>query len=126
MATIINFSGGAYGIAADETALNIEAFEVKCSPSFRELLGDRVNNPKAWAIGASMQNITLSGEISGSTGPMAFTFTTACTLANMTSLGTIFGISAGDVLLEEATVSQARAGWKSLSQSLRRDVGVTV
>lgn len=124
MATLVNLSGFQYGVELDETSLNIEAFEVTVAPQFKEYLPDKVNNNRGFAIGQLRSEITLNGELSAaSSGVLAFTFSTACTLANDVDY---FGQTAGSIFLDSATISQNRAGWKSLSQNLSRDTSIVL
>lgn len=121
MATLVNLSGFQYGVAADETSLNIEAFNSNIAPQFKEYLPDKANANRGFAVGPTRREITLNGELSAATlGVLAFTFSTACTLANSST----YYSATGGIYMDSAAVSESRAGWKSLSLTLSSDPGI--
>lgn len=115
--TLINLSGYQFGIEAEETALNVKSFDVAYKPEFKEWLRGKTNEKIGFALAPTEAEITLEAEIKGS---LTQTFATAATLANDTS---DFG-AAGAIYLDEATVKQARDGWRSLSAKYSRCAGI--
>lgn len=121
--TLIAAAGFQPGIEVDQTGLNIAS---QSSRYFSEV--DRVLLNKTGEVRGRARStkpsveVTLQGEVAGSTGAMAFSFLTACTLANDTDL---FGRDTGILLMGEVTESQEREGWRSVSMNLRADPGIT-
>lgn len=111
-----------HGIALDETGINAQAFSRQYKPEFIDLLHGINGEVRGQARGAVMTTLTVSGQVAGSTGVMAFTFYTACTLANVIDG---FGQTAGLVLLDDATVSSTFDGWQGVNQTLSRYAGIT-
>lgn len=110
--TLVNLVGFQRGVELDETALNIETFDVTTRPEYKEFLKDKVGEKRGFAVAQPEQEITVVGEISGGTGLMAGTFAAAQTLANDVDY---FGMVDGAIFMDEATVSQGREAWKNLN-----------
>lgn len=124
MASLVDLSGYQYGIETAETSLEVKSFVVTTAPQFKQYQVDRTNTNIGFAVGPARQEITLEGELNAaSLGVLAFTFATACTLANDKDY---FGVTTGDVFLDSATVTQTFDGFKSLSMNLSRDGSITV
>jgi hypothetical protein len=122
MATLVNLTGRQYGVELDETSMDIKKFDVDTGPQFKEYQTDKANANIGFVTGPIRQTITLEGELSASSlGVLAFTFTTACTLANDKDY---FGVSTGDVFMDSARISQMSDGLKSISINLSRDPGI--
>lgn len=101
------------GIAYNEGGIAVRTFEVRYFPEVNERLQNNVGETIARAISDKYsREITVQGEITGSTGVMAFALAANCTFANNVA---DFGDGSGRILMDEATVSQERAGWKSLN-----------
>lgn len=124
MATLTSgISGHQYGIESDETSLIVKSFVVDVAPQHSTKQVDKVNNALGRAIGAIGSTITMEGELSASSsGVLAYTFTTACTVANDKDY---YGHTTGDVFLDRAQITQVFNGFKSLSLNLSRDAGVS-
>lgn len=121
--TLLNASGFQAAIEVDETGVNLASYSCRYYPQFRRELLNYLGQTRGWALPTIPSGeVSMQGEVSGGTGVMAYTFLTACTIANDTAL---FGRSAGIFLLLEATETQDREGWRSISQSLRADPLVT-
>jgi hypothetical protein len=118
--TYINTTAFKFGVNADETAINIESIEVTTKPEFIDSLIGKDGHSRAEARGAAEQEITLKGEVGGSTGIMAATFYAAVTIANST---TYYGGS-GVALLNEAAITEERQGWKKGTWKLQRKAGI--
>lgn len=123
MATLVDLTGYQYGVETAETSFEVKNFTVTVSPSFKQKFTDRVNNPIGFAIGALQASITMDGELSAaSLGPLAFTFSTACTLGNDKDYN---GLTTGDVFLDEITYTQTFNDVKKVSCAMSRDAGIT-
>lgn len=108
------------GVETDETGINIAAFSCRYYLAVNEKLPSNVGEPRARALSDDFsRDITLRGEVLvGGGGVLDFTIGTDCALAN--DIDT-FGTGAGSVLLDEATESQERAGWRTLDMRLSSD-----
>lgn len=118
--TILGTAGPQYANEAAETGINLESFSVKYSPEFRAKLQNYLNQTINIALPTlASRAVTVTGEyLSGATGVMAYTFLTACTVANDIA---DFGSPAGILLMTEATVSQSRSGWRTVTVTLESD-----
>src|SRR4051812_26750622 len=105
MALILrNLTGFQRGIELDEVGVNIERLEIRIAPEWKEKLPDRNNQSRGFAQPAlPSREITLNGEISGTTGVMAMAFGTPLVLLNDIDY---FGTTTGDIYGDEATVVQ--------------------
>ncbi len=113
------------GVETDETGINISNFSVRYYLAINEKLPSNVGEPRARALADDFsRDISLRGEVLiGGGGVLDFTIGTACSLANDTDT---FGTGAGTILLDEATETQERAGWRSLDMRLSSDPQLTV
>jgi len=118
--TLVNLTGWAWGVGADETGINIENFQPTVKPEFKEYAMNRQGEKIGFCVGEPATEITIDGEVTGSTGLMAATFAAAVTLANTFAL---FG-SAGGIYLDEASVPTTRSGWKKVSFKFSRNKGI--
>jgi len=108
------------GVETDEVGINIAAFSCRYYLAVNEKLPSNVGEPRARALSDQFsRDITLRGEtLVGGGGVLDFTIGTACTLAN--DIDT-YGDGSGVVLMDEATESQERAGWRTLDVRLSSD-----
>lgn len=122
--TLVDLSGYQFGIETAETSIEVKSFVVVTEPQFKNYQVSRTNENIGFAVGPARQTITLEGELNASSlGVLAFTFATACTLANDKDY---FGVTTGDVFMDSVTVTQSFGGFKSLSMNLSRDQAITV
>jgi len=117
--TLVNASGFAFGVAADETGMNMSTRNVTYKPEFKENLVSRQNEKIGFAIGETETEISLSGEVHGAL--VATAFATATTLAETPAL---FSASGG-VYLNEATLDQGRSAWKTASLKFSMNHGIS-
>jgi|SRR6516162_10964056 hypothetical protein len=101
------------GVEVNEVGIAIRRFTVRYTPE----INDRLQNNAGETIARAMSNdasreVTYEGETTGANGVMAFTFGSTCSFANDVA---DFGTGYGRLLLDEATVTQERAGWRSVS-----------
>lgn len=113
--TLKNLTGYQRGIETAETGINVESFDVRYFPQWKEFLKDRPGLIIGFAVPSVLsREITVTGEINGSTGLMAATHTASVSLANDTA---DFDAS-GTIYMDEASVSQGRAAWRALAMRL--------
>jgi hypothetical protein len=108
------------GVETDETGINIAAFTVRYYLAVNEKLPSNVGEPRARALSDDFsRDISLRGEVLvGGGGVLDFTIGTDCALANDVDT---FGTGTGSILLDEATETQERAGWRTLDMRLSSD-----
>jgi hypothetical protein len=123
--TILGGTGFQRGVEAQEVGINCESFECRYFPEVNEGLAGIGGEifVKAKSVKPS-RDVTIQGEVSGATGVMAYTTTTACTTANDTD--TFGGTPSGDLLLDEATETQNRTAWRSVNIKLSSNPNLTV
>jgi hypothetical protein len=110
------------GVELDETGINVSGFSVRYYLAVNEKLPSNVGEPRARAMSNKFsRDVKIKGEVVSSGGVMAYAIATACIPANDRQ---DFGDGSGSLLLDEATVDQERAGWRSLDMSLSSDPGV--
>jgi len=118
MVILVNLPGFQRGVEQDEIGINIKSFEAGYKPEFKEFVNNKDNQKRGFAVADVEVDITVEGEVSGSTGLMAAGFATAVALANDTDE---FGASTGDVYLDSANVKQGRDAWRDVSFKLSKN-----
>jgi hypothetical protein len=110
-----------YGVESDETGINIESFSVRYYPEFDDKLPNKDGQTIIRARPDKFsREISVSGEVNGSTGLMALTLAAAATVTN--DVDTFDGVgAAGDIWLDEVTESQERNGFRKADFSLSSD-----
>lgn len=112
------------GVEMDEEGISVMSFIARYFPFVNERLMSNVGEPRARAVSDKLsREVKIKGEVTGTDGVMAFAVATACDVANDIA---DFGDGSGDLLFDEATVTQERAGWRTVEISLSSDPGVTV
>lgn len=112
------------GVELDETGINVSSYSVRYYPAVNEKLMSNVGEPRARAISDKFsREFKIKGEVTGADGVMAYTLATACVPANDAA---DYGDGSGTPLLDEATVSQERSGWREVDISLSSDPGIEV
>jgi hypothetical protein len=119
--TLVNLSGWQWGIEADETALNVSSYSVAYRPEQKEFARNKSGTKIGFAVDDTEAEISIEAEVTGSTGVMGGSFSAAITVANDHAL---FGLSAGNVYLDEATESQTRDGFRSVSLRLSKNKNI--
>lgn len=111
------------GTELAEVGIGVTSFTVRYFPRVNEYhennLGERDGRVVS-TVGS--REVTIEGEVTGATGVMAYTFLAAQTPANDV---TDFGSPTGGLYMNEATVTQSRANWRSVSVRLESDPGLT-
>lgn len=118
------------GVEVPEEGVNIAAFTCRYYLAINEKLPNNAGEPIARALADNWsRDITMRGEtLVGSTaGVLGFTIGTDCTAGIANDVDTFKGgpgpslAAAGSILLDEATESQERAGWRTLDLRLSSD-----
>jgi hypothetical protein len=120
--TLVNLSGFVWGIASDETAVNIRRFRCAVEPEFKTFLPDKQNAARGFAVAPMKLDVDMEFEISGSTGIMAAVPATAFVPVNSTAY---FGAPTTGLYLNRGEVELKRDGFKDGSASLSAHAGVT-
>jgi hypothetical protein len=114
--TLKNLSGAQYGVESAETGVEIQSFEVRYCPEFKELFPNRQNQTTGFATTDKLSiEVSLEANVKGSTGIMAIVHTTAATVANDTNT---FQVTPGGLYMDEVTESQSYNGWRKVSMKL--------
>lgn len=122
MATLVDLSGFQRGVEADETSMNIESFDVTYTPEFKDFVLDKSGEKRGFAIGAVESKVSFKGEVTAtSSGVIAITFGTAFVPGNDVDG---FGQTAGGCYADSVTISQSRAGFRSISIEMSRNAGI--
>ena len=98
-ATLVDLAGFEWGLASDETGINIETISQKTS-SKKVTVPDRQGETRGIVYYDSSIEITITGEITGNNGIAAATVATAITVTN-TLIN--HGVNAGGVYVDEVT-----------------------
>ena len=114
--SILGGSGYQRGVAMQETGINCESIEARYFPEVNVKLEGIGGETFVKAVSAKMsRDVTVQGEVNAATGIMAYTTTTACTVANAVNS---FGDGTGTLLFDEATVTQNRTAWESANAKI--------
>lgn len=119
--TLVNLSGFAYGVASDETGINIESFRARVAPEFKTFVNGKNGEKRGFAVAAPELTVSLEGEISGNTGIMAAVTTTATTIANSTAY---FGAPTTGKYLDSGEVTLSRDGLARVSAEFSANAGI--
>jgi len=116
-----NFS---YGIESAETGINVSSFSCRYFPEFDDKLANKDGQTIVRARPAKFsREVSVSGEVTGATGVMAFTLVAACTIANDDD---VFGDGSGSLVLDEATEGQERNGFRNVDITISADPELTI
>jgi hypothetical protein len=80
--TLINLTNFITGIALNETGINISDLKITVEPEFITPVMDNFGHMKGKVVGQPKSTISISGEVSGTTGIMAATAITFTTITN--------------------------------------------
>lgn len=119
--TLVNLTGYQWGVEADETGINIDSFGVTYKPEQKEFLPNRQGTKIGFAVDQPEAEISVSGEVSGSTGLMAATFSAAITIANDTEE---FGMSTGGIYLDDVNIDQNRTAFRKATFKLSKNKSI--
>lgn len=121
--TILGFTGQ-YGVELAESGISIRQLVIRYFGEINAKIMDNVGETRGRVKSQKFsREATIEGEVLSSLGVMAYTLTTACAINNDAS---DFGDGSGTFLLDEATVTQQRADWRSVSIKISSDPGLTL
>lgn len=122
--TVLGSGNAQYGVELVETGISVRSVVVRYFPEIDVRIMDNVGETRGRVKSNKFsRDVTVEGETLGATGVMAFTLTTACTIANDVA---DFGDGSGTLLMDEATVTQTRAEWRSVSIKLSSNPGLVI
>lgn len=122
--TVLGSGNAQYGVEVVETGISVRSFVVRYYPEIDVRIMDNVGETRGRVKSQKFsRDVTIEGETTGATGVMAFTLTTACVPANDVA---DFGDGSGTLLMDEATVTQQRAEWRSVSIKLSSNPGLSI
>jgi hypothetical protein len=105
-----------------EPGISVASFEVEYAPEIDEEKQNNLGETDGAVVSSvPSRTITIEGEVTGSTGRMADTFTSAVTtIANdMTTFG-----GSGGIYLKRAVERQGRAIWRAVTLTYRSRPGI--
>ena len=122
--TVLGSGNAQYGVEVPEVGISVKTFTVRYFPEIDVKIMDNVGETRGRVKSDKVsREVTLEGEVTGATGVMAFGFLAACIPANDLA---DFGDGTGTLLLDEATVTQQRAEWRSVSMKLSSNPGLVL
>lgn len=111
------------GVDVNEVGIAIRRWAVRYHPEVMEKLPNNEGETVARAVSnVPSREITLEGEVTGTTGVMGFAFAgflATNALANDYNWGT--GSNPGRLVMDEVTETQERAGWRSINMRISSD-----
>jgi len=112
------------GVELAEVGGFVRRYEVRYFPEINEKIQDNFGETKGKVVSTAMsREFTIEFEVTGATGLMALTQLVDAT-SSIANDKTTFG-GTGIILLEEATETQERAGWRSVHLRLSSNPGIT-
>lgn len=122
--TVLGSGNAQYGVEVPEVGISVKTFTVRYHLEIDVPILDNVGEIRGRVKSNKVsKEVTIEGEVTGATGVMAFGFLTACIPANDFS---DFGDGTGTLLLQEVTISQQRAEWRSYSAKLLSNPGLVI
>lgn len=123
--TVLGSGNAQYGVELNETGISVRSVVARYFAEIDARVMDNVGETRGRVKSQKFsREITAEGEVlNPGTGVLAFTLTTACVIANDSS---DYGDGTGTLLLDEATVTQTRAEWRSVSVKLSSNPGLVI
>lgn len=103
--TLQNLTGFSAGVTSDETGCNIRSFKTVVEPEFRNVVPGKTGEGRGFVIAPMKKNVTIDGEVTGATGVMAATATTAYSASNSSAY---FGAPTTGLYLLRGEVTESR------------------
>lgn len=117
--TLKNLTNAQYGVENAETGCEVESFEARYFPEYKEKFPSRLNQTIGFAVPDKLSvEVKISAKVKGSTGLMAATHTAAITPGNDFNT---FQSSPGGLFMDEVTEKQSYNGWRSIEMALSSD-----
>ena len=115
----VNAADYQYGVESNETGINVASFSCRYFPEYDDKLANKDGQTIIRARpDKPSREISISGEVNGSTGLMALTFAAACAVTNDDD---VFGSPTGDIWMDEVTEGQERNGFRNVDFSFSSD-----
>lgn len=123
--TVLGSGNAQYGVELNETGISVRSVVVRYFAEIDVRIMDNVGETRGRVKSQKFsRDVTVEGEVlNPGTGVMAFTLTTACTIANDVN---DYGDGSGTLLMDEATVTQTRAEWRGVSVKLSSNPGLVI
>lgn len=121
--TVLGFTGQ-WGVELPETGISIRSFVVRYFPEIDQAIMDNQGETRGRVKSNKFsRELTVEGEVLSALGLMAHTLIAACTFANDTA---DYGDGTGTFLLQESTVTQTRADWRTMSAKYLSNPGLVI
>lgn len=123
--TVLGSGNAQYGVELNETGISVRSVVARYFAEIDVRIMDNVGETRGRVKSQKFsRDVTVEGEVlNPGTGVMAFTLTTACTIANDVN---DYGDGSGTLLMDEATVTQTRAEWRGVSVKLSSNPGLVI
>lgn len=119
--TLVNGTGYQWGIASDELGINVRSFHAAIKPQFIESLGNKQNITVVDAYAPMELDLSIEGEINGTTGVNASVIGTAFVPVNSFAYN---GAPTTGCYLQGADIKQGRNEWKNGTWTYRAKAGI--
>lgn len=119
--TLVNLTGYVWGIASDETAMNISRFRCAVEPEFKTFLNSKDNTARGFAVAPMKLDLDMEFEIGALTNVMAAVPGTAFSPVNSTAY---FGAPTTGLYLNKGEVENTRDGFKKGTASFTANAGI--
>ncbi len=114
------------GVELAETGISVASYSVQFSPEVNERRQNNLGETDGRVVSTVCSRvITIEGEVTGTTGVMAYTFLAAVTPANDILAAGWLASGGGGLYMHEVTESQARADWRKVSIRLESNPGLS-
>lgn len=122
--SVLGSGNAQYGVPVPEVGISVKTVTTRYFPEINAPIMDNVGETRGKVKSTKFsRDVTMEGEITGATGVMAYGLLTACVPANNVAR---FGDGTGTLLLDEATVTDQRAEWESVSVKLSSNPGLVL
>lgn len=121
--TLNNLTGYSNGVAADEGGIGVKEFKAKVKPELKVFAFAKDGTKTGFAVAPPELEVSVSGEVKGTTGLMAATVAASVTVANSVAY---WGAPTTALYMDSGEVTQNREGgsWKAMSMELSANAGI--
>lgn len=102
---LTNLTGFKPGVQEDETGINIKSFKTVVEPEFNNVVPGKNGAGRGRVQAPMKKNVTIEGDVTGSTGAMAVVLGTAFVPANSSAY---FGAPTTGLYLQKGEVEESR------------------
>lgn len=123
--TVLGSGNAQYGVELNETGISVRSVIVRYFAEIDVRIMDNVGETRGRVKSNKFsREVTVEGEVlNPGTGLLALTLTTPAAITNDVN---DYGDGTGTLLLDEATVTQTRAEWRSVSVKLSSNPGLVI